>query len=79
MGVVKLFSSTRTWASQQDSDVCGGGDASESSAAWESGGSDSMDDGLAWDSDSSKTMSDSSVGEGNLSERGSRAWDSEGS
>ena len=62
----------------------GGGDASESSVAWESGGGDSMsiasvDDGLAWDSDSSKTMSDSSVGEGNLSERWSRAWDSEGS
>ena len=64
--------------------MCGGGDASESSVAWESGGSDSVsiasvDDGLAWDSDISKTMSDSSVGEGNLSERGSRAWDSESS
>ena len=39
----------------------------------------SVDDGLAWDSDSNKSMSDPSVDEGNLSERGSRAWDSESS
>ena len=61
----------------------GGGDASESSLAWESGGSDSLsiasvDDGLAWDADSSKKMSGPSVDDGNLPERGSRVWDSEG-